>query len=231
MDIARFIPPQQARSQETLDRILDAVEEVLDQKSFGEATLAEIMDRAGVTVGAFYRRFPDKDALLHLLDERFWDDMREVAAELLDPARWDGASIPEIMHEFLRVAVHIYRTRRGLLRSLFLRSRTDVIIRETAHRVNATFLRRLRVLLLARRHEIRHPNPRYAIELGFLVLIASMREAILFSEVWPTVRVAGDRLPAELTRLFLAYLGIEEAGEGWRNGGPERARRAGARRE
>jgi AcrR family transcriptional regulator len=218
MDTARFIPPQQARSQETLDRILDAVEEVLDEKSFGEATLVEIMERAGVTVGAFYRRFPDKDALLHLLDERFWDDMREVAAELLEPARWEGASIAEIMHEYLRVAVQIYRTRRGLMRSLFLRSRTDAVIRDTAHRVNATFLRRLRVLLLARSDEIRHPNPRYAIELGFLVLIGALREAILFSEVWPTARVGGARLPDELTRLFLAYLGIEEEGEGWRSG-------------
>ena len=37
---------------------------MLESKAFGEATLAEIMERAGVTVGAFYRRFPDKDALL-----------------------------------------------------------------------------------------------------------------------------------------------------------------------
>ena len=71
MTIPRFRPPQQTRSRETLDRILDAAERVLDEKSFTEATLAEIMERAGVTVGAFYRRFPDKDALLHLLDEQY----------------------------------------------------------------------------------------------------------------------------------------------------------------
>ena len=47
----RFRPPRQHRSQETLDRILDAAEQVLDTKSFSEATLAEIMERAGVTVG------------------------------------------------------------------------------------------------------------------------------------------------------------------------------------
>ena len=62
-----FRPPQQSRSRETLDRILDAAEQVLAEKAFGEATLAEIMDRAGVTVGAFYRRFPDKNALLRHL--------------------------------------------------------------------------------------------------------------------------------------------------------------------
>ena len=83
MTIPRFRPPQQTRSQETLDRILNAAERVLEEKSFTEATLAEIMERAGVTVGAFYRRFPDKDALLHLLDERFFHEMQQRADELL----------------------------------------------------------------------------------------------------------------------------------------------------
>ena len=86
-----FKPPQQSRSQETLDRILDAAEQVLTEKAFGEATLAEIMERAGVTVGAFYRRYPDKNALLRHLDERFFGEMLVVSGDLLDPARWEGA--------------------------------------------------------------------------------------------------------------------------------------------
>src|SRR5215212_10397689 len=90
MTSPRFRPPQQTRSQETLDRILDAAEQVLGEKSFTEATLAEIMDRAGVTVGAFYRRFPDKDALLHLIDQRFFDELYRRADELLDVERWRG---------------------------------------------------------------------------------------------------------------------------------------------
>src|SRR4051812_49035861 len=82
---SRFHPPRQHRSQETLDRILDAAEHVLDAKPFAEATLGEIMDRAGVTVGAFYRRFPDKDALLHLLDERFFAELYARVDAVLDP--------------------------------------------------------------------------------------------------------------------------------------------------
>src|SRR5438552_1394828 len=95
-----FRPPQQVRSRETLDRILDAAEQVLDEKAFGEATLAEIMERAGVTVGAFYRRFPDKDALLHHLDERFFNELHRRADLVLDPARWPGASVCDLIGEF-----------------------------------------------------------------------------------------------------------------------------------
>ena len=86
-----FKPPQQSRSQETLDRILDAAEQVLAEKAFGEATLAEIMERAGVTVGAFYRRYPDKNALLRHLDERFFAEMLAKGVELFDPARWPAS--------------------------------------------------------------------------------------------------------------------------------------------
>src|ERR671938_502600 len=148
MTIPRFRPPQQTRSQETLDRILDAAERVLEEKSFTEATLAEIMERAGVTVGAFYRRFPDKDALLHLLDERFFREMQERADELLDPAHWHGASVSEILAEFARTAVEVYTAKRGVARSVFLRARVDPVIQATGRRVNAHYIERLRSLLL-----------------------------------------------------------------------------------
>src|SRR3954463_15722612 len=119
----RFHPPQQHRSQETLHRILDAAEWVLDSKSFTEATLAEIMERAGVTVGAFYRRFPDKDALLHHLDQRFFAELHRRADDVLAPERWVGSSASEIVDVFCTEAVDVYSTRRGLMRSLFLRAR------------------------------------------------------------------------------------------------------------
>src|SRR5204863_7669465 len=177
MTIPRFRPPQQTRSQETLDRILDAAERVLDEKSFTEATLAEIMERAGVTVGAFYRRFPDKDALLHLLDERFFREMNERGDELLDPGHWPGASIADILTEFARTAVEVYVAKRGVARSVFLRARVDPIIQATGRQVNAHNIERLRTLLLdpTRRAEVTHPDPERAIALGFMMFFGALR--------------------------------------------------------
>ena len=211
MTSVRFRPPQQTRSQETLDRILDAAEAVLAEKSFTEATLAEIMERAGVTVGAFYRRFPDKDALLHLLDERFFDELHRRAEELLDEERWKGHGARDIIHEFARTGVEVYRARRGLLRSLFLRARVDPVIQRSAQRVNADYLTRLRTLLLdpARRHEVTHPDPSRAIALGFMMLHGALRETTVFGEIWPDHQALVERdLAAEMARLYLAYLGV-----------------------
>jgi AcrR family transcriptional regulator len=208
MTTPRFRPPQQTRSQATLGRILDAAENVLADKSFGEATLAEIMDRAGVTVGAFYRRFPDKDALLHLLDNRFFAELHELAQSSLSDEKWAGATIPQILYGFTEIAVQLYRGRRGLLRSLFLRARTDPVIMQSAREVNAQYIDRLRSLLMARAEQLHHPAPERAVELGFMILVGALRETILFGEVWPSPQtVVDDGLSRELARSYLAYLG------------------------
>jgi len=204
-----FRPPQQSRSQETLDRILDAAEQVLTEKAFGEATLAEIMERAGgLTVGAFYRRYPDKNALLRHLDERFFSEMLKRNAEVLDPARWEKSTAREIIDEFCRQAVEVYSTRRGLLRSLFLRARTDTVLQQSALHVNEEFLANLRTLLLPRRAEMTHPDPERAIELGFMMLIGSLRELIVFGEIWPAPPAHTPALAQEVARMFCGYLGI-----------------------
>jgi AcrR family transcriptional regulator len=193
----------------TLHRILDAAERVLEEKSFTEATVAEIMEGAGVTVGAFYRRFPDKDALLHLLDERFFSEMKERGDTVLDPSRWNGASISDILIELARVAVETYRARRGVARGLFLRARVDPVIQATGREMNAHFIARLRELLLdpARRAQIAHPDPERAVALGFMMFFGALRETTVFGEVWPDhTEIVGPNLGDEMARLYLSYL-------------------------
>lgn len=214
MTVPRFRPPQQTRSQETLDRILDAAERVLEQKSFTEATLAEIMEQAGVTVGAFYRRFPDKDALLHLLDERFFRELQDRADELLDPGHWRGATVSEILTEFARTAVAVYTAKRGVARSVFLRARVDPVLQATGRQVNAHYIERLRALLLepSRRSQVTHPNAERAIALGFMMFFGALRETTVFGEVWPDHdELVGKNLGDEMARLYLAYLGVHDA--------------------
>ena len=53
-------PPQQARSQETLNRLLDAAEQLVAEKGFDDTPVAEVARRAGSSVGAFYSRFREK---------------------------------------------------------------------------------------------------------------------------------------------------------------------------
>lgn len=202
-------PARQARSQETQDRLLDSAEALIGEKGFDDVSVAEIAGHAGFSVGAVYSRFRDKDALLQCLQERFADEVRATADTAFDPASWEGTGIAEIAREGATFSVQIHRERSGLLREVLSRAHGDP---ETAERVEllvAFVARRLRVLLLERAHEIRHPEPEVAVDFVGRLLLGILKEAILFGGPGTYgIPSSDERLAAELTRAFLGYLGV-----------------------
>ena len=122
-------PPQQARSQETLDRILEAAGTLVSEKGFEDATVGDIVRRAGSSVGAFYARFRDKEGLLYALSDRYLAEATATADDALDPERWEGASVAEIIAEVVRFLVVSYRERAGLMRAFVVRNHTDLEVR------------------------------------------------------------------------------------------------------
>jgi AcrR family transcriptional regulator len=208
-------PPQQARSRETLDRILEAAEALAAEKGFADAPVSEIVRRAGSSVGAFYARFPDKQALLHALYERFLAQAIATADDALDPARWEGAGIPELLDEVVRFLVDIYRERRGLMRAFVLRQHTDPDIQARRERLSHYVSDKLAALLLARRGEIAHPDPERAAAFGLALVFSTLDNVILFGELRSgSLALSDAELAAELTRAYLAYLGTRATQEG-----------------
>lgn len=74
--------PKQARSRERVDAILDAAEAVFLERGFATATTNQIAARAGTSIGSLYRFFPNKEALLVALAERFAQRMLAIGAEV-----------------------------------------------------------------------------------------------------------------------------------------------------
>ena len=103
--------PQQARTRECLNRLLDVAESLVAEKGFAGASIVEIAHRAGSSVGGFYRRFRDKDGLLHALHERFCEEARATADAAFDPARWEGTPTADVLDEFTAFLVRIVRDR------------------------------------------------------------------------------------------------------------------------
>ena len=65
----RVMAPKQARSTESMQRILLALEQLLERKSFSEITMAEIEAQSGCGIATIYARFRDKDSILAALHE------------------------------------------------------------------------------------------------------------------------------------------------------------------
>jgi len=78
MTIAEAAPlthaPRQARSRETLRRIVDATLELARTSLDGDFTLREVADVAGIAQGTLHARFPSKEELLVYVHEIFWTE-------------------------------------------------------------------------------------------------------------------------------------------------------------
>ncbi len=198
-------PPQQARTHETLNRLLDAAEAILSEKGFDATGIAEIAERGGSSVGGFYRRFADKQALLHALHERFCEEARATAEVALEPERWAVASTAEIVPEFVDFLVRTYREREGLLRAFLLRGISDPPVRERTRGLFEFIAAKLAHLLEQRVGEIAHRDPAFGAAFALHVVLGTLNHTVL----GPTrFELSDDRISAELTHVFLAYLGV-----------------------
>jgi AcrR family transcriptional regulator len=188
--------------------MLDAAEALLAGRGFDEVSVAEIARRAGVTIGAFYARFSDKEALLEALEERVTDAVLATVSRATDPRRWEGTTVEAALRSYCRELVEVYRATRGAGRALVLRSRSDPALKRRLLRLNSEGPPRVLEFLLAH-GRIRHPDPKRALQVALLAVRSTLRELILFGETWPGGSpLPPDLLAEELTRLFLGYLGI-----------------------
>jgi AcrR family transcriptional regulator len=70
--------PQQARSQERVDLILDTAAEFIAEVGYETVTTNAIAERAGISIGSLYRYFPDKDAILRGLVVRHLEQVKTI---------------------------------------------------------------------------------------------------------------------------------------------------------
>ncbi len=204
------LPATQRRSQETVERLLAAAEDALREDGIDGATLRAIADRAGVSLGIVYRRFADKDSVLRAVYARFFERSRALnAANLLHARAWSGLPPAAIATRLFTSMIAGYHANRHLLRALVLYARThdDPEFRARAEAVNADALALIVGLFEPRFAEIDHPEPRKAVRFAILAASALLQDCILFSEKGRSP-FPSNQLPAEVTRLFLRYLGL-----------------------
>ena len=201
-------PPLQARTLKTLNDLLDAAEALVMEKGFDEVGIVEIAKRGGSSVGGFYRRFHDKEGLLHALHARFCEEARATADVALDPQRWIGRSTAEILPEFVHFLVRIFREREGLLRAFLTRGVSNPDVRERTQRLFDYIADLLGALVEERRGEVSHRDPIVGAAFGLHVVLGALDHSTLGTTAVP---LSDERLAGELSQVFLAYLGVRNA--------------------
>jgi len=105
--------PIQARSRERLHRVLDAADKVLATDGAGAFTTTRVAACAGVPIGSVYRFFPDKEAIVEALSVRYWSDLEDLVAGVVEA---DAAQpVEDPVGAVLDVLVAGFRARPGFL--------------------------------------------------------------------------------------------------------------------
>lgn len=191
--------------------MVGAARAALETRRFDELTLAEITGRAGVTVGAFYQRFPSKDALLEYLEQEAYREIRESGARLFAaPSPQPALSTHDLLRTFVSGMAALYQEHRGILRELVQRSRSSAARQQRRMDTTREVVDGAVEWILNQGGPVDHPEPRKALGVALLFTTSALRDVILFGETW-----AGDPsgtdvedLVEELARAAEAYLGV-----------------------
>ncbi|ATE63580.1 TetR/AcrR family transcriptional regulator [Rhizorhabdus dicambivorans] len=120
---------RQERSRRTLHLILDAALKLFMAKGYEGTSVVDIATEAGLSPGALYRRFADKDAVLYTVINGYYDARRrefdEFVAQQIEPA----ASKDELLALYVEIIFSAYRNDPGLARLVQRRALVDASVR------------------------------------------------------------------------------------------------------
>jgi AcrR family transcriptional regulator len=211
----KTLDPQQARSRESTRKLLKAAAEVLGQHGVEGTTIPRIARHAGLTPGAIYRRFADKDALIETMIIGILERSDERLRSHLTPAMARQIPLPVLADQLIDSMLVSYRANAGLLRALrqFAQGRNRTPFIAKVRKIEMRTLQYIVDLLLEHRKQIRHPDPRMALFFAVVTLGGALTELILADPDMKTWRAVipknHEALKVELKRMFLNYLGVD----------------------
>jgi AcrR family transcriptional regulator len=118
---ARLSPrklPQQARSEATVEAILQAAAQVFERHGYAAGTTNRIAARAGVSIGSLYQYFPSKDAILLALARRHLAEGAALLRPHLDRLH-AGCPLDEVLADVVDAMVALHASAPQLHRVLF----------------------------------------------------------------------------------------------------------------
>lgn len=201
-------PAQQNRSRETEARLLQAAEEILDERGLDGAAIPEIAQRAGVSPASIYRRFTDKDGLMREVFERFFARTIESNKVALDPKLWPCKSLESSVRTLIRGMVAGYSLKRGLLRAVihYGEQHPKAALRRRARELRQRSIAGIEEIILLHASEIKHPQPRRAVHFAMQLITLALKEKILPSGDKRSETLSDEKLQTELSRMLLGYL-------------------------
>lgn len=196
--------PVQRRAVERVARIARAAGELCAAEGAAAVTMEAIAARAGTSIGSLYQFFPNRDALLHAVAERYVADL-EAVLEAQDAP--DAARLPlaELVDAVLAPFDHFHETHPGYFAILFAPA-GSAALGPLRGRLRARLRRRVERIFRARAPELA-PARRRRLALTAVEAARALMQYIETAVPAPERRAMRRELRAMLVAYLAPWLG------------------------
>ena len=213
MDDMQWVrPPKQERSQRTLELFLDTVEALLEEQGVETVSVKDIAARAELSVGGFYSRFPNREAVLRAVHARFAIEAKATVDVALAPARWVQMPLVDAVPRLVTFLADDYKKRPGLRRAFLALNGTDAEVRMRSQEVSGYVAGRFHGFLASKAHEMEHDDLMLAADMVHRMLFSMLDSYVLFGRGSSTGRsIQHDIFCTELAGAVGRYLRVKAA--------------------
>ncbi|WP_282167056.1 TetR/AcrR family transcriptional regulator [Shewanella japonica] len=179
--------PKQKRSQVTHDKFLQSLQRALKVKYFEHISIKELAEGAEVSVGTFYRRFENKEALLPLLYDDFGQELGNFITEL---ECHDCDGLEQQVTHLCQATFHFLDERKSVFRTIHLNARLhpDTIFTNPSLDRNEAYQRLSQLLLNFMASDGKATKVQQkAADMVIFMLINSLLDKILYPSLTPAI--------------------------------------------
>lgn len=137
--------PQQARGQRRVEKILDATAQLIEEKGYEHITTNAIAARADTSIGSLYQFFPNKQAIINALTNRYIDDIKILFDQILTQEP-DTITLPVLLTKMIDALTRYYETSAGF-KTLFYGTQTAPQLNDAALHIYKQIVLRLKNIL------------------------------------------------------------------------------------
>lgn len=203
--------PKQNRSKDTQEKLLTALESLLEERFFEQITIRDIAQRAELSPATIYRRFQNKEALLPILYERYDHRLEEWAGSI-----WQGNRLKKYgdlnsrIEWVIKEHVRFYKKFAPILRTLYIYNRLhgDISLPETEVTRQDLYTNILDPLWKCLEPKVQSELTVNKVRCFILILVTTINERFLFDDNKPSSILKLDEkvFVKELTIALKAYL-------------------------
>jgi AcrR family transcriptional regulator len=194
---------KQKRGQKTYDALIDTAFKLLEEREFDEISIAELAQKAGYSVGAFYARFKSKDELFDALVMRHIEHRRAFRERQF-------ATEPDekLIREVVQGTVDYFWARRRFWRAALFRSIREPDfwkpLRKLSHELGDSLVARMSSRANRALTEQEETNVRFAVQ----ITLGTINNAMI-NQPGP-IFIGQEQFVENLTRAFRLVSGYDE---------------------